>query len=39
MTDDRLKIWIDLLKWTLVSFGLVLTTKIIDTGFKDPEIK
>ncbi len=38
MTDDRLKIWIDLGKWFIVSVGLVVMTKIIDTGFKDREV-
>jgi len=38
MTDERLKIWIDLLKWSVVSVGLVIMTKIIDAGFKDREV-
>lgn len=38
MTDERLKIWIDLLKWAVVSVGLVIMTKIIDAGFKDREV-
>lgn len=38
MTDERLKIWIDLGKWAVVSVGLVIMTKIIDTGFKDREV-
>lgn len=38
MTDERLKIWIDLGKWAVVSVGLVIMTKIIDTGFRDREV-
>jgi hypothetical protein len=38
MTDERLKIWIELGKWAVVSVGLVVMTKIIDTGFKDREV-
>lgn len=38
MTNERLKMWIDLGKWSIVSVGLVLMTKIIDTGFKDREV-
>ena len=38
MTDERLKIWIELGKWAVVSVGLVIMTKIIDTGFKDREV-
>lgn len=38
MTDERIKIWIDLGKWAIVSVGLVIMTKIIDTGFKDREV-
>ncbi len=38
MTNERLKMWIDLGKWSIVSVGLVLMTKIIDSGFKDREI-
>lgn len=38
MTDERLKIWIELGKWLIISVGFVLMTKIIDTGFKDREI-
>ncbi|MFN5706389.1 MAG: hypothetical protein ACK45U_11115 [bacterium] len=38
MTNERLKMWIDLGKWFIVSVGFVLMTKIIDTGFKDREI-
>lgn len=38
MTDERLKIWIELGKWAVISVGLVIMTKIIDTGFKDREV-
>ncbi len=38
MTNERLKMWIDLGKWFIVSVGLVVMTKIIDSGFKDREI-
>lgn len=38
MNDERLKIWIDLGKWLIVSVGLVVMTKIIDAGFKDREV-
>lgn len=38
MTNERLKMWIDLGKWSIVSVGLVLMTKIIDTGFRDREV-
>jgi len=38
MTDERLKIWIDLGKWFVVSVGLVIMTQIIDSGFKDREV-
>ncbi len=38
MTNERLKMWIDLGKWFIVSVGLVMMTKIIDSGFKDREI-
>lgn len=38
MTNERLKMWIDLGKWSIVSVGLVLMTKIIDAGFKDREV-
>lgn len=38
MTNERLKMWIDLGKWSIVSVGLVLMTKIIDSGFKDREV-
>ncbi len=38
MNDERLKIWIDFGKWAIVSVGLVIMTKIIDTGFKDREV-
>jgi hypothetical protein len=38
MTDERIKIWVDLGKWAVVSVGLVIMTKIIDTGFKDREV-
>ncbi len=36
--DERLKIWIDLLKWAVASVGIVIATLIIDSGFKDREI-
>jgi septal ring factor EnvC (AmiA/AmiB activator) len=38
MTNERLKMWIDLGKWSIVSVGLVLMTKIVDNGFKDREV-
>ncbi|MDF9798574.1 hypothetical protein OKW21_003837 [Catalinimonas alkaloidigena] len=38
MTDERLKIWIDLGKWAVVSVGLVIMTTIINAGFKDREV-
>ena len=38
MTNERLKMWIDLGKWFIVSVLLVLMTKIIDAGFKDREV-
>lgn len=38
ISDERLKIWIDLLKWAVVSVGLVIMTTIIDSGFKDREV-
>lgn len=38
ITDERLKIWIDLGKWAVVSVGLVIMTTIIDSGFKDREV-
>ena len=38
ITDERLKIWIDLGKWAVVSVGLVIMTTIIDSGFRDREV-
>jgi hypothetical protein len=38
ISDDRLKIWIELGKWAVVSVGLVIMTTIIDSGFKDREV-
>ena len=38
MTDERLKIWIELGKWAVVSVGLVIMTTIINAGFKDREV-
>lgn len=38
MTDERLKIWIELGKWAIVSVGLVIMTTIINAGFKDREV-
>ncbi|WP_186756860.1 hypothetical protein [Echinicola salinicaeni] len=38
MTDERLKIWIGLLRWAVASVGLVIMTTIINAGFKDREI-
>ena len=38
MPDERLKIWLDVLKWSVASVGIVIATLIIDSGFKDREI-
>jgi hypothetical protein len=38
LPDERLKIWLDLLKWAVASVGIVIATLIIDSGFKDREI-
>lgn len=32
--SPRLKFWIDLVKWFIVSIALVAVTKIVDTGFR-----
>lgn len=38
MTEERLKIWIDVLKWLIGSVVLVIVTTIIDKGFKEREM-
>ncbi len=38
MTDERLKIWIDLFKWFIVSVVIYLITIKIDEGFRDREV-
>ena len=38
MSDERLKMWIELGKWAVASVGLVIMTTIINAGFKDREV-
>ena len=38
MSDERLKIWLELGKWSIGSVAIVIATIIIDSGFKDRQI-